>query len=151
MLEAAKQVLDMIFTETLRESEGGTYGASVATLMVDEPKEYAGIQVVFETNPEQAASLVAMAKEGVLNLVKNGVPADKLDNVKKNMLKNIPEKRISNSYWMSVLKEWKKNNSDNDKEYADAVAQITTENVLAVLKSVIDSGNYIEIVMSPAQ
>ena len=151
MLEAAKQVLDMVFTETLRESEGGTYGASVATLMVDEPKEYAGIQVVFETNPEQAASLVAMAKEGVLNLVKNGVPADKLDNVKKNMLKNIPEKRISNSYWMSVLKEWKKNNSDYDKEYADAVAQITTENVLAVLKSVIDSGNYIEIVMSPAQ
>ena len=151
MLDAAKQVLDMVFTETLRESEGGTYGAGVAAIMADEPKEYAGIQVVFETNPEQAASLAALAKEGVLNLVKDGIPADKLENVKKNMLKNIPEQRISNRHWLTVLKEWKKNGSDYDKEYADAVSQITADNVHAVLKSVVESGNYIEIVMSPEQ
>ena len=149
MLDAAKQILDMVFTETLRESEGGTYGAGVAAIMEDEPKEYAAIQVAFDTNPEQAASLVALAKKGVLDLVNEGIPADKLDNVKKNMLKNIPEKRINNRYWLTVLKEWKKDGSDYDKEYADAVAQITSDNVLAVLKAIIDSGNYIEIVMTP--
>ncbi|MBR5892718.1 MAG: insulinase family protein [Bacteroidaceae bacterium] len=151
MLDAAKQILDMVFTETLRESEGGTYGAGVAVIMNDEPKEYAGIQVAFETNPEQAASLVALAKQGVLNLVNEGIPADKLDNVKKNMLKNIPENRISNRYWLTVLKEWKKNGSDYDKLYADAVSQVTAENVLAVLKAILASDNYIEIVMSPAE
>ena len=151
MLDAAKQILDMVFTETLRESEGGTYGAGVAVIMNDEPKEYAGIQVAFETNPEQAASLVALAKQGVLNLVNDGIPADKLDNVKKNMLKNIPENRISNRYWLTVLKEWKKNGSDYDKLYADAVSQVTAENVLAVLKAILASDNYIEIVMSPAE
>ena len=149
MLDAAKQVLDMVFTETLRESEGGTYGAGVAAIMKDEPKEYAAIQVAFDTNPEQAASLVALAKKGVLDLVNEGIPADKLDNVKKNMLKNIPEKRINNRYWLTVLKEWKKNGGDYDKEYADAVAQITTDKVQAVLKAIVDSGNYIEIVMTP--
>ena len=151
MLDAAKQILDMVFTETLRESEGGTYGAGVAVIMNDEPKEYAGIQVAFETNPEQAASLVALAKQGVLNLVNEGIPADKLDNVKKNMLKNIPENRISNRYWLTVLKEWNKNGSDYDKLYADAVSQVTAENVLAVLKAILASDNYIEIVMSPAE
>ena len=151
MLDAAKQILDMVFTETLRESEGGTYGAGVAVIMNDEPKEYAAIQVAFETNPEQAASLVALAKQGVLNLVNEGIPADKLDNVKKNMLKNIPENRISNRYWLTVLKEWTKNGSDYDKLYADAVSQVTAENVLAVLKAILASDNYIEIVMSPAE
>ena len=86
-----------------------------------------------------------------MNLVKNGIPADKLDNVKKNILKNIPERRINNRYWMTVLKEWVKGNYDYDKVYADAVSEITAENVLSVLKSIINSGNYIEIVMSPEE
>ncbi len=151
MLDAAKQVLDMIFTETLRESEGGTYGASVSTIAADEPKEYAGIQVVFETNPEQAETLSKMAHDAVLNLVKEGIPADKLAKVVENLKKNIPEQRINNNYWMGALKSWNDDKRNFDKEYEEAVAQINAENILAVLKTVVGSGNFVEIVMSPAK
>lgn len=151
MLDAAKQILDMIFTETLRESEGGTYGASVSRIAADEPKEYAGIQVVFETNPEQAEKLSKMAYDAVLNLVKDGIPADKLAKVVENLKKNVPELRISNNHWMAVLKTWNNKKRDFDKEYEEAVAQINAENILAVLKTVVGSGNFVEIVMSPAK
>ena len=151
MLDAAKQILDMVFTETLRESEGGTYGASVATVAADEPKEYVAIQVVFETNPEQAEKLAKMAKEGVLNLVKDGIPADKLAKVVENLKKNIPEQRINNGYWMSVLTTWENDKYDYDKEYEEAVAQISAENILPLLQKVVNSGNFVEIMMSPAK
>jgi zinc protease len=151
MLDAAKQILDMVFTETLRESEGGTYGASVAATAADEPKEYAAIQVAFETNPEQAEKLAKMAHEAVLNLIKDGIPADKLSKVAENLKKNIPEQRISNGYWMSVLTIWENDKYDYDKQYEEAVAQINAENVLSVLKSIVNSGNFVEIMMSPAK
>lgn len=151
MLDACKQILDMIFTETLRESEGGTYGASVATQMSDEPKDLALIQVAFETNPESAAKLAKMAHDNILELIANGIPADKMSRVVENFKKNVPEQRISNGYWMAVLKEWNKSKTDYDKEYEAAVAELNSESILAVLKSIIDSGNYIELIMSPAK
>jgi hypothetical protein len=65
--------------------------------------------------------------------------------------KNIPEQRISNYYWMSILKEWNDKGIDYDKEYENAVSSITAEKVISVLKSVVDSGNYVEIIMSPEE
>lgn len=151
MLSAAEQVLDMIFTETLRESEGGTYGASVNTVAAHEPKEYAAIQVVFETNPEQADKLAKMAHDGVLKLVNEGIPADKLAKVVENLKKNVPEQRINNNYWMGALKSWDDSKIDFDKEYEEAVAQISAENILTILKAIVNSGNFVEIIMSPAK
>ena len=92
-----------------------------------------------------------MAKEGVLNLVKDGIPADKLAKVVENLKKNIPEQRINNGYWMSVLTTWENDKYDYDKEYEEAVAQISAENILSVLQKVVNSGNFVEIMMSPAK
>lgn len=152
MLDACKQIIDMVYTETLRESEGGTYGAGVATLCTKNPKPIAGIQVVFETNPQQQQTLAKMAHEGILNLANNGIPEDKLAKVVENLKKNIPEQRISNNYWKNVLL-WKKSLGvdDYDKEYEEAISQITSENIVKLLAEIINSNNYIEFIMSPAE
>ena len=151
MLDVAKQLLDMIYTESIRESEGGTYGVGVATLLREEPKEIAGLQISFETNPEQAPKLAPMTAEGIRGIIDNGIDAAMLAKVVENFKKNIPEQRISNYYWMSILKEWNDKGIDYDKEYEKAVSSITAEKVISVLKSVVDSGNYVEIIMSPAE
>ncbi len=151
MLDVAKQLLDMIYTETIRESEGGTYGVGVATMMREEPKELAALQISFETNPEQASKLTPMTADGIRELIEKGIDADKLAKVVENFKKNVPEQRINNHYWMSVLGEWNDKGIDYDKEYEKAVSAINSENVLAALKAVVESGNYVEIVMSPAE
>lgn len=151
MLDACKQLLDMVFTETLRESEGGTYGAGVSTLIRREPKEFAGIQVFFETSPEKALPLAKMAHDGVVKILSNGVPADKLAKIVENFKKNVPEQRISNKYWISVLKDWNVYGCDYDKEYEEAVAQINSENMVDVLRNLLNSDNFIEIIMSPTE
>ena len=151
MLDVAKQLLDMIYTESIRESEGGTYGVGVATLLREEPKEIAALQISFETNPEQASKLAPMTAEGIRGIIDNGIDAAMLAKVVENFKKNIPEQRISNYYWMSILKEWSDKGIDYDKEYEKAVSSITAEKVISVLKSVVDSGNYVEIIMSPEE
>ena len=150
LLDVAKQYLDMLYVETLRESEGGTYGASTASVVMREPKEYAVIQVVFETNPESAKKLSDLAVAGMYNLVENGIPADKLDMIIKNIKKNIPQSRISNYYWMNNLKMFANYGIDYDAAYDSAVNAVTSEAVVEIVQKILSQGNYIQVSNSPS-
>ena len=149
LLSAAKAYLDMVYVETLRESEGGTYGASVANLMLREPKEVAILQVAFETNPESAKKLADLAIEGVKKAITEGIPAEKLDMIIKNMKKNIPQDRISNGYWVNVLQMNVEYGCNYDTEYEKAVDAITGEAVVEVLKELVEKNNFIQVTLSP--
>lgn len=151
LLTAAKYYLDMVYVETLRESEGGTYGASVAATFRREPKSLALLQVAFETNPESAKKLADLAITGMYSLVEEGIPADKLDMIKSNMKKNIPQSRISNSYWLSNLKKYSDYEEDYDAAYESAVNAVTSEAVVALVKAIMAQGNFIQVSLSPAQ
>ena len=149
LLDIAKLYLDMVYVETLRESEGGTYGAGVATVCGREPKDVAILQVVFETNPESAEKLSKLAVEGVQKLVAEGIPADKFDMILKNVQKNIPQDRISNSYWGSALQKYVEFGEMYDSEYEQAVNTATPETVVETMKKLLDAGNFIQLVVSP--
>ena len=151
LLDVAKQYLDMLYVETLRESEGGTYGASVASALNREPKELALIQVAFETNPESVKKLSELAIAGMYSLVEEGIPADKLDMIIKNIKKNIPQRRIENSYWMSNLQQYADYGIDYDAAYDAAVNTVTSEAVVALMQTVLGQGNFIQVSLSPAK
>jgi zinc protease len=149
LLDIAKLYLDMVYVETLRESEGGTYGASVATICSREPKDVAIMQVAFETNPESAEKLSNLAVEGVKKLVAEGIPADKFDMIIKNIKKNIPQDRISNRYWGSVLQKSVEFGDKYDSEYEEAVDTATPEAVVKAVKELLADDNFIQLVVSP--
>ena len=149
LLDIAKLYLDMVYVETLRESEGGTYGASVATICSREPKDVAIMQVAFETNPESAEKLSNLAVEGVQRLVAEGIPADKFDMIIKNIKKNIPQDRISNRYWGSVLQKSVEFGDKYDSEYEEAVDTATPEAVVKAVKELLADDNFIQLVVSP--
>jgi zinc protease len=139
----------MVYVETLRESEGGTYGAGVVAVCGREPKDVAILQVVFETNPESAEKLSKLAIEGVQKLITEGIPADKFDMIIKNIQKNIPQDRISNGYWGSVLQKYVEFGENYDSEYEEAVNTATPEAVVEAVKSLVDAGNFIQLTTFP--
>ena len=149
LLDIAKLYLDMVYVETLRESEGGTYGAGVATVCGREPKDVAILQVVFETNPESAEKLSKLAVEGVQKIITEGIPADKFDMILKNVQKNIPQDRISNGYWGSVLQKYVEFGDKYDSEYEEAVNTATPEAVVEAVKQLVDADNFIQLIVSP--
>ncbi len=150
MLKAANYILDMIYVETLREEEGGTYGAQSSMTMTAQPEQQARIQVVFETNPTQCDRLIELAREGLNKLAYEGPTEEQMTRTLENFKKEIPEKRLNNSYWLGNILSYEYRGTDYDREYEEAVGEISAENIKAVLQSVLEQGNCIEIVMSPA-
>lgn len=149
MLKAANYILDMIYVDTLREDEGGTYGASSDMSITAAPQQQARIQVAFETNPTQCEKLISLAKEGLRKLAYEGPTEEQMTRTLENFRKGIPEKRINNSYWLGNLLTNEYRGIDYDAEYEAAVNEISAEGIKEVLQKVLESGNFIEVVMSP--
>ncbi len=148
-LEVANYILDMIYTKTIREDEGGTYGVGTAMAGQRDPVERAIIQVQFDTNPEMAEKLSELAKKGLKELAENGPDQEKFNMAIENFKKNIPEKRINNSYWSSNINKYNKYGIDYDAEYEAAVNSLTPADVQTVLQAVLAQNNLIEITSAP--
>lgn len=146
---ALSYILNMVYTETLREEEGGTYGASANTQCIFEPISMKTMEVAFQTNVEQADKLRELAKSGFENIAKNGPDAEKFDKAVNNLKKEIPESRHNLSYWSNALSTSDKLGIDFSAEYEKAVNSLTLSDVQEAAKSLISSGNFIEIVMRP--
>ncbi len=149
-LDAVKYILDMIYTDTLRESEGGTYGASTGAGIDKFPVDRSMIQVYFDTNPSSADKLREVAKAELRKFAENGPTEEQMTRVRENFKKNVPEKRIQNNYWMTVINcIYTYGIADFDAEYEAAVNALTPESIRAAAASVLASGNLLEVVMSP--
>ena len=149
-LLAANNIIDMIYTDTLREEEGGTYGAQSMTSYNKYPVDRSSIQVYFDTNPSSADKLRELAAAGLKKLAAEGPTQEQLTRVKENFKKNVPEKRIQNNYWMDVINHWYRfGKADYDAEYEAAVNALSAEGIRDAVAEVLASGNYGEVVMSP--
>ena len=148
-LSAATYILDMRYTKSLREEEGGTYGASSFGSIDHEPKAEGMLEVVFETNPTSADKLIELSISGLKDLAENGPSAEEFDMTVKNLQKNIPESRITNSYWLKVLSANARYGELYDSEYEAAVNSLKPEDISNLLKKFLNDGSFKIVVMRP--
>ena len=150
-LDAANYIIDMIYTKTIREDEGGTYGVGTSMVAQKLPVERLIAQVYFNTNPEAVEKLSALATKGLKELAENGPTAEHFNMAMENFKKNLPEKRINNSYWLSCLNTWVEQGINYDVEYEEAINTLTAEDVKAALQELLSQGNVINIASFPAE
>ena len=150
-LDFAGQILDILYTEEIREKEGGTYGVSVMAQTNNVPKERATMQIVFQCDPDRREYLGNRVKEILSQFAEEGPTEANLSKVKEVMLKRYQENLRENNYWTSQIINWLFYNEDNVTDYEQAVNSITTEDVRKAVKDLLSQGNDIEIVMSGKQ
>lgn len=148
--DALSYILDMVYTATLREDEGGTYGANSSAQVSNAPYEARIMQVVFQTNVDQADKLRKLAVDGLRDIAENGPNGDDFSKTINNMVKKIPENRLRLGYWLSNIEKHEKFGIDYDKEYEAAVSALTPEKVKAAAAEVL-GGNFIELIMRPEE
>ena len=136
-LEAANYIMDMIYTKTIREDEGGTYGVGTSMVAQRTPEERLITQVYFNTNPEAVEKLSALAVKGLKELAENGPSQEHFNMAVENFKKNIPESRINNSYWYNCIQTWNQHGIDRDAEYEAALNSLTPEDVKAAVQEVL--------------
>ena len=149
-MDAISYILDIRYTNSLREDEGGTYGASTSVGFSRRPEERAMIQVVFACRPSLCDKLRSLALEGINDLAANGPTDEELTSAVLNLKKNLPERRLTNSYWQGAIESYQLYGHDVDVENEAAINGLTKEKVQAVLKDILAQGNLLEVVMKPA-
>ena len=149
-LDVARYILNMRYTNSLREDEGGTYGASTAGTLEREPRQEALFQVYFDSRPSVTDRLRELAINDMKALAESGPTAEEMNQAVLNLKKNIPENRQRNAYWRGCLEDFLRYGDDRDAAYEAAVNSITAEKVRSVMQQIVSSGNIIEVVMKPA-
>ena len=148
MMSMFTQVMDMVYTESVREKEGGTYGVGVSGGIKHYPKEEIQLQIAFDTDPERRARMTEVIRQGLDDFIKNGPNPEQLARVKEFMLKKYQENQKENTYWMSQLKEFYWNGLDTNKDYEKMVNSITGKDLQKYVKKLIKQGNCIEVSIS---
>ena len=150
-LDVANYILDMIYTKTIREEQGGTYGVGSSLQGRRKPVERIDFHVLFTTNVEQAELLSQIAIDELKKFAENGPTQEQFNMAIENLKKNLPEKRISNSYWLSVLNHYYEYGVDYNKEYEAAINSVTPEDVKNILQAVLAQKNFIEVTLAPKE
>ena len=109
------------------------------------------LQVYFNSKPALLERLKSLAVEGLKKIADEGPTDEQFTRTIENFKKNIPEKRILNSYWLDCIISEYRDNINYDKEYEAAVNGMTKESIQAAAKALVESGNFIEVVMEPGQ
>ena len=149
-LDAIAYILDIRYTNTLREDEGGTYSASVNASYSRRPEERVLLQVEFGARPSLCDKLRGLAVEGIRELAENGPTDEEVNLAVQNLRKNLPERRQNNSYWQSALESFLRYGRDVDADNEAAINGLTKEKMQTALQEVLAQDNFIEVVMKPA-
>jgi zinc protease len=102
-IEAVKEYLNLRMTETLREEEGGTYGASVFTQIKKLPTNEYFLAVYFDADPAKTERMIEIVYEELAKLQKEGPDAKRIENIVENKLKEYSENVKDNNYWIRTI------------------------------------------------
>ena len=148
-LSALEDILDLRYTESIREEEGGTYGVRVDATAKDKPVEQATLAIYFDTDPEKAEKLIGIAKAQLDSIIKNGVRADDLDKVKKNYIKQYKDNQIENGWWKNAIVYYEQKGINLSTDYEKAVNDLSSESIQKTLEALMKQGNFIDFKMEP--
>ncbi|MBP5708303.1 MAG: insulinase family protein, partial [Bacteroidales bacterium] len=150
-LSVLNGILDIVYTETVREKEGGTYGVSVSLSTHRTPSQRAEGYIAFECDPNRADELKAIVYDELNKIIKKGPSQENLNKTVLNILKNREESKLHNSYWTSILLIYDRFGIDNNssQNYEDVLKSFTPKDIKKVAKKMFKKSNVVDIVFSP--
>ena len=144
-------VLQLRYTETLREQEGGTYGASARANVTKRPVEEGIITVSFDCNPDKVETLIEIVHNEINKIAKGEIKQIDLDKTLTNYIKERKEEKDYNRYDMSWVSTYVKEGYDmNDpKNFEDIVNSITAKDIQEFTVKILENPKSFEIVFKP--
>jgi zinc protease len=149
-LLALVDILEIRYVETIREEEGGTYGAAVFEDLQKYPYESYSVSIFFDCDPKNVNHLKEIVFNEIEKLKKEG-PAEKdFKGVKENKLKTYQENLKQNKYWIQLIKNFDYNQTDvtEYKKYEEYVNGMTIEGLKNAANELFKE-NVVEILLLP--
>ncbi len=146
-----KDVLQLRLTETLREQEGGTYGAGVYSSLTRRPVEQVSLSVSFDCNPDKVEKLIAIVHQELEKIEKGTIQQVDLDKTLTNYIKELAEVQEKNNFEMALLYNYftEDYNMNDPKNSVDIVNSITKKDIQNFTSKLIKNAKSYEIVFKP--
>lgn len=152
MMDYLEGVLELTYTEKMREQEGGTYGVSVDAAIYNFPKGYFIFQLNFDTSPELKEKMMGIAYSEIKQLLENGPEERYMQKVKEGLLNRYQQEQVrtkNSEYWIDKAWMLQLYGLDARIDYEKLVKEVTQDNLQRFAKHVLGTGNRIEVVMDP--
>lgn len=151
-LEVINGILDIIYTEKVREEESGTYGVSVSLGSQKRPIQAAEGIITFDCDPERAGELKAIIYRELDNIMKNGPSQVNLEKAVNNLLKTREESKKHNAYWLNTLTQYFSYgiNNDDPSNYENILKSFTIKDIRKIARKMFKKADIVDIIFSPA-
>ncbi len=147
-MDMLQKILTIVYTEKIREDEGGTYGVGVSGRISDYPKGMASVFISFETNAEKKDILNNIVMKEFQSMADNGPRDADFQKTKEAMLKNYQQNLKENNYWSSVITGFYRDGYDGYSNYEKTVKAITPADVKSIAKQLLAQKNLIQVIMT---
>jgi zinc protease len=152
-LEVIKGILDLVYTEKVREDQGGTYDVAVSLSAQKRPEEIAEGVISFDCDPARANDLKAIIYSELDNIIKVGPGKENLDKAVNNLLKTREENKMHNSYWLGILSRFYSYgiNSNDPANYENVLKAFTTDDIKKIAGEMFNKADVVDLIFKPAQ
>ena len=146
-------ILDLRYTETVREDEGGTYGVRLSTSINKYPVNKANLNINFDCNPVRSNELKAIIYREINKLIEEGPTAVDFDKTIKNLIKDREQSREHNKFWLNSLYGYYYNgiNTALESNYEKILKEMTTKDVQKFAKDFFADADLIDIIFEPKE
>jgi zinc protease len=150
-LKVINGILDLVYTDKVREEAGGTYGVSVTISSQLNPYQNASGLIMFDCDPAKANSLKEIIYNEIDKMTNTGPSKENLDKAVRNMLKNREESKLHNNYWSNALYSFYYTgiNVIDPKNYEDILKKLTVKDIQKVAKLFFSKADVADIVFRP--
>ena len=147
-MDLLNDILDIVYTEKIREDEGGTYGVGTNGLIQKYPNEQFMLMIGFETNKDMYAKLMNIAKVELERIANEGPRPQDLQKVKEYKIKKHAEDMENNRYWMNCIQTSLRDGVNLMENYDDLVNSVTAQDIADMAKTIL-KGYHKEVVQLP--
>ncbi|MDE7159504.1 MAG: insulinase family protein [Muribaculaceae bacterium] len=147
MIPMIGEILSNIYTATLREEEGGTYGASVGSYLNPNNGRWQ-LAYMFQTNADQKQALIDRADKEWKKLLSEGANAEDFNKVRQAAIKQLEIQERTNDFWVSNLLTSQRgipNTVDGRKAFLEG---LTLEKFNEFMRSLYDGTNRVQVIMN---
>lgn len=146
-LDVLSQIMRAVYTETVREEKGGTYGVSVDGQFWKYPTEGCSMTVNFRCDPKKYDDLLPVIDEQLQRMAKEGPTEEQLKNVKEYERKNYDRAVLTNGWWEYVRYHELRDGIDFNDQYLQKVDRLTPADIRDFCRLLTTSGNRIQVTM----
>lgn len=147
VLDMLTRVLQIAYTDSVREEKGGTYGVGVSFNLEKEDNPNALLRISYKSDPKRYEELNPVIYKQLLNIADHGPVASSMDKVKKYLKKQYGQMAITNDYWSYVIWHQLDDDADFDKDYCKMVDNLTASDVQKMAKELLKQNLRVEVTM----